>query len=231
MMTQKKSGVLKAIEKRNPITLSYIRRLPVCLITVLALVGWSEAARADIFIFHDLTDTMTVEHIGDPSNLISTTCGLSGNPSIPAEVCFADIIGDLLPGPTRASLVSPAIPFPALPVYEFDILEQNGTRSDAFTLNATGGCDNPVVTCRVGVELLSDIDGSILPPLGFLSLGQLTEDGTVQTAFTLTWSDGRVDTVKFESNVSEVPEPATFIMLGCGLFGLAGMYRRRYKRS
>ena len=46
------------------------------------------------------------------------------------------------------------------------------------------------------------------------------ENGTVQTAFQLSWSDGTVDTIQFQSDVEPAPEPATMLLLAAGLAGL-----------
>jgi PEP-CTERM motif len=57
------------------------------------------------------------------------------------------------------------------------------------------------------------------------------EDGTVQTAGTVTWSDGTVDTIKFQSDVNEappaVPEPGTLLLFGSGLISIVGFARRK----
>lgn len=51
---------------------------------------------------------------------------------------------------------------------------------------------------------------------------QITEDGTVQTAGTVTWSDGTVDTIKFQSDVDPVvvPEPSSMLLLLTGFVAL-----------
>jgi hypothetical protein len=58
---------------------------------------------------------------------------------------------------------------------------------------------------------------------------QLTEDGTVQFAIAVNWSDGTQDTVNFQSGPAPVPEPASMLLLGTGLVGLAGVVRRKLR--
>ncbi|MBV9481399.1 MAG: PEP-CTERM sorting domain-containing protein [Acidobacteria bacterium] len=70
----------------------------------------------------------------------------------------------------------------------------------------------------------------------------ITEDGTVQTAFTLNWLDANgniaaTDTIKFQSDVDEVsgggsstPEPTTLAISGLGM-GLLSIFLHRRRRA
>jgi hypothetical protein len=55
----------------------------------------------------------------------------------------------------------------------------------------------------------------------------ITENGLVQTIGTITWSDGTIDTVEFQSGVTGVPEPASLVLLGAGFLGLFLLRRRK----
>jgi len=54
----------------------------------------------------------------------------------------------------------------------------------------------------------------------------IIENGAIQSIGTITWSDGTVDTVEFESS-SAVPEPASLVLLGAGFLGLFLLARRK----
>src|SRR5689334_1434017 len=88
-----------------------------------------------------------------------------------------------------------------------------------------GLCAAPnVINCDARFDFWSrrEFDPSVqwLPAL-FTSIGQVIEDGTTQTALTVVWSDGNVDTIKFQSDVSDVPEPSGLILLLSILFLVA----------
>src|SRR6266850_2540225 len=83
------------------------------------------------------------------------------------------------------------------------------------------------------LTFLSDRDS--VPALPCPSIGAggctITEDGTVRTAGTITWTKTGladiVDTIKFQSDV--VPEPASFMLFGSGL-GIAALFLQRRRR-
>jgi hypothetical protein len=84
-----------------------------------------------------------------------------------------------------------------------------------------------------GVPGVVEVGGVPCPPI----IGcNITENGTVQqvvlaggTPVTINWSNGAQDTIAFASDVSEVPEPASLILLGSGLVVTGGFLRRRQR--
>src|SRR5262249_8835542 len=91
------------------------------------------------------------------------------------------------------------------------------------------------------VVFLSDDDTSPSTCVTFVPAGcQLVEDGTIQTAAILTWSDGSTDVIQFQSGLDQVAEPATIQLLlsSCAALALfatlsstAVYYRRRIQRK
>jgi hypothetical protein len=77
----------------------------------------------------------------------------------------------------------------------------------------------------------SDADPPITPCGVFFGGCQLTEDGSVQTAGTITWFNATtgvttIDTVQFQSDTTEVPEPASILLL-LAVFVFLGIWKYR----
>jgi len=180
---------------------------------LLAFLLSPPAAKANTFVFNDLSDTVTASGPGGSS----VPCAA---PLVP-EQCQFDISP---PVGTKEESAFGII----------DISDPGGiTVSDEVTsiFNiSTGG---------ITVAFQSDSSES---PLGLcvatLTGGcQLTETGDVQMAGTLTWSGGagcpptcttlRTDTIEFASDTTEVPEPASWLLV---LTGLPLLGRRRLRR-
>ena len=70
------------------------------------------------------------------------------------------------------------------------------------------------LTTAVTIEFASDVDNH--QPVIFQA--PTVEDGTIQTAFTITWGGLATDTVKFQSDVVPVvPEPSSIVLLVTGV--------------
>jgi hypothetical protein len=116
---------------------------------------------------------------------------------------------------------------------EVDIFESATTLSDLIVF----GVSPLLPSNEVQVDFSSDSE-AILPALGNCgnpNVQCVTEDGTIQTAGTITWSNGTncsdsgttciVDTVQFQSDVE--PEPGTLVLFGSGLISIVGFARRK----
>lgn len=173
-------------------------------------------------------DNVTFLDVGTPLSISTSSSRISGSCTNTPEECTATILvpagATLFPLPTT-TLFPPVL-----------IAELNGIISDEIT----------VAACQASVcgqdEALVTFDSDNDSGAGLLG-GQtcaeftnrcITESGSVQQGGTITWNNGTVDTIFFQSDferTSEAPEPGTLVLLGSGLVSLVGLARRRILRA
>jgi hypothetical protein len=191
----------------------------ICLMGVAAVV--SLPARADEVTFNDLTDTVTATITSSTSGSQAkiNECGIFSVPfqgtAVSVEGCKVTIDGPANSRSFDARLLTL-------------IGGDNGNVSDAILVLSNFSDKN-----ELQVIFASDLgmpgEPGIGVPCSIVPGGcQLTETGGVQPGVTITWSNGAMDTVSFQSDTdSIVPEPSSLLLLGGGLLVVAGYLKRR----
>jgi hypothetical protein len=180
------------------------------LASVVAMVvgAWlvSGSAEAGTITFYDLSDGVTFTS--------DTTRATAFNCPTTTETCIVDI-------------AFPQDAVAAVSTFVLSIAEPGGVVT-SDTLDGQVVSVNGISVFRV--TFVSDVEGN-LGLCGPLGCG-IAEDGTSQLGgliifFTATRNSLGTDIVRFQSDVSDVPEPASLLLLGTGLVGGARRWRKR----
>lgn len=189
--------------------------LAVAALTMLSLCTTS---RADTVVFLDATEHLT---FGTDSSRITVTCQDS------PESCDA-ILAPPSSGATyqTSSFIDPIF-----------ISDQNGFISDMLQISLIPAAISGLPYETVDITFSSDSDIASNSIFGQnchkFSNQCIVENGDVQFAATITWSDNTVDTILFQSDAgpdNPTPEPATLTLFGSGLLSMVGFARRRILR-
>jgi hypothetical protein len=190
-------------------------RVSIGLLCILGVAALALPARGDEVTFNDLTDTVsaTVTSSSSGSSVTIDQCGLfsvtiHGTP-VAVEGCKATIVGPANSDSFRAQTLTL-------------IGGDNGNVSDAIIVTPDILSDN-----KLHVIFASDPEIPGVPGIGVACSTipggcQVTETGNVQSGVTITWSNGKTDTVSFKSDTdSIVPEPSSLVLLAGGLLAVA----------
>jgi len=204
------------VQPRRRLTLAFAAML------LVGLISQPPDALGDTIIFHDLTETVTVEHIGSADIEIT-------------EPCLEDFGCTVIL--TRAGATVVSATFGPLVISESSLVTGGkiGIAEDAtlqflseefiaasenfdFVLTFDSLADSTVLSC----------DQASLP-----FACSSFETGAVQTLGTIHWSSGGDDTIQFESDVeaAAVPEPASALLLAAACGILLPYARRRRQRA
>lgn len=191
-----------------------VKRVSVLSATLLlsCLVMSPQALRADtVTTFQDLTEHLSIDTTISLSRVTFSSC------TDPDENCTI-----IFNAPGSATLNNPN----DVPTTIY-ISDANGTTLSEILSVTLGNSFPGGPINQIALQFQSVTEGNsprCIPAC------QMTENGLVQTALTLHWSDNSVDTVNFVSDVEPggvTPEPASLLLLGSGLVGLIGAARRK----
>lgn len=214
---------------------SFVLPIPnILIVSFLAVfIGCvAHTTRADgTFTFNDLSDSVPVSFTGS-RGVVNVSCGASNAP----EECNFDITPPA-PGVTLVSAFGTTFADftahgtqPAAVYIGEPSTEIGDGGSTSLSLAKLSDRVTPVFldSTHLFVDFLSDAEG----PNGFncsqapSGSCNFFENGQIQTAGQVVWSDGSIDTVKFQSDVT--PEPATMLLFGTGLLGIGFAIRRKH---
>jgi hypothetical protein len=177
-----------------------------------------QPASADTITFVDTTDTIMVLHDGSQHTvtLFNTQTSMSGSCSA-LENYQCDVF---IASPNHATTTTSPI--------GLNIAEPGVDPTQAVSDYVT--TPTPLNSTSYLVIFASDPPGDPGAVLGLTPIAgapSTSEDGGVQDAFTLSWSDGTTDTIRFQSDLDPVPEPGTIVLFGSGLASVIGLVRRK----
>ena len=209
----------------------------VLALAIFGIVGIAAGtAKADIVVVTGVNNQGTDNVLLNPATNVLTVTGTVGPNDLVVNFTSSSGNGLLSANPSGQATVSGGTGNVALTQLTFGLANNDTFTRAVFNINA--GTDGSVLIHVEGVN----IDG------GFFE-DDFTVDANGQNFFTVTAINGQLITsisltaingAVFEdvrqvrlggADVGEIPEPATMILLGTGLVGVAARYRRRFTKK